>query len=254
MIINQTAHPDRTGHMRIILKPGGIALILASLGTLVALTYLSTGKQSKQAAVAAAMPVKSVATHPDRSDTQAPSPPAISTQSAGGDTSQLLVESSFEGTAVPIITDVKNDRARIGGESSEEWIDNSGWAFIDLDYSLAAGQGHSGGSCQKIEIRRLGDKAAACQFARIVTLKPGNYHATAWVRSGSAVSSLPVTFGLRQLGGSYTNKVVTVAAGTAWTKVDVVTAIDPGGRVFLFFSCQKPGVLFIDAVRLESVR
>ncbi len=154
---------------------------------------------------------------------------------------EFLKNPGFE-TAGPALlgsSDASTGKAQIVGAIAEGWSDNTGWADVNLSYSLSADCPHSGNCAQKIEI-----KHGFVQFAQTVQMPGGYYRASVWLR---AETPMWASLGLRQQDAPYTAYAAQPAfIGTQWTRVEARCFAPQKTAAFLLINTTGTGTLFVD--------
>jgi hypothetical protein len=203
--------------MRVVIKPGGAAVLLAAVTTLAVLATINL--KGRSAPAAASVPAGPVAFQ-------------------NGD-----MEGGF---AAP--TPIKT-KGSIAGPVANGWFDNSDWADLDVKYAQDGTNPHGGAFCQRIKIGAI--RFGQVQFAQNVVVSAGKRYTTAvWMRASKPVE---VTFGLRALAGGELYGAGKASLTTAWKRYEVTgTVSQPGENFFLVIVAQPDVTVWLDDAELKE--
>ncbi|MBM3500059.1 MAG: hypothetical protein FJX74_15470, partial [Armatimonadetes bacterium] len=135
---------------------------------------------------------------------------------------------------------------------AEQWQDNSGWADLDVRYTLDTDTPHSGRACQRVTCSRLAYGAVQLIPASGVPLTQGRiYRVRGWLRGDVGNVALQ----LRLAPSPYTVYVERALPVEAdWRSLDYLwssTVDDPDARFMLRFA--QSGTLWVDDLSVEEI-
>jgi hypothetical protein len=149
--------------------------------------------------------------------------------------------------AVP--TPGPGQKSKITGMIAHGWIENSGWADVDVDYSADTTNPHGGGAAQLVKATRVG--AGQVQFEQPITLQKGVYALHAWLR-GSPEE--PVTMLVRLGGAPYTSYgEKSCNLSPEWHEFTIIATLPERTEANLFFTATAPTKFWVDDVSLENM-
>lgn len=208
--------------MRVILKPGGLLLILGAFAVLV-LVVVQLSNRVKV---------------------------GIGSGSAG-----TLKNAGLEGEYTPVV--VYDNKARLDGVVANGWQDDSSWASVQVAYAKDESHDgvHGGKTSQRIDIQsveRTPDKPSVVQFNQALQPMPNTkYRGSFFLK---AKKPMDVEISLRQADWPYhyySAKVVNV--GTQWTEAKVEGQITENRRVYLMVKAWTPSTLWVDDASLQPL-
>lgn len=219
--------------MRIILKPGGVFLIILALGILVAVASRENAQASHDPGLAQT---------------------AANSAAAAAPTKSTLTNGDFESGFQAVQT--YDNKAKLTGDVAQGWKDDSSWATVEAVYGKEVGDTHGGSACQRIDVRDVkwnGNNPNAVQFVQAVDLPHDvKYEAGIWMRSASPT---PVEFSLRQSGWPFTYYgASTVTVGTGWTHVRVAGTPSKSGSTYIMVKLWKPGTVWLDDASVAAAK
>ena len=131
------------------------------------------------------------------------------------------------------------------------WADNSGWADLDVHYSIDKTDAHRGGS-QRIKCDRFGTGAVQFVHAGVPLGKGHRYRIRAWMKGNL---SSPVMLLLRKHGGPYTTYAAKGFAVTdEWREYEFLAISHVNDdRAFFMVQFASTGTLRIDDVTMTDV-
>jgi hypothetical protein len=238
--------------MRVILKPGGLLLLLTTLLGLAALsvflwTRLGSAAGATAGGDAAARPLGAL---PPLAETAAP-PPSNAPAASG-----LLSNADFEGEyrALPPPAD-PNGKVKVSGAVAEGWNDSSDWGNVRVRYAeeLTPGATHSGKSCQRADVDSV--VFGAFQFEQHLKLTAGrHYRASLWARASRPVKA--ELWFRHPTKPSEALKVEYVNISKAWRRFTIEAALPADvDAAVLMLAVKRGGVtLWVDDAALEEVR
>ncbi|HRR28130.1 MAG TPA: carbohydrate binding domain-containing protein, partial [Victivallales bacterium] len=167
-------------------------------------------------------------------------------------TAQLILKDDFEANFVPIPE--KNNSwhqgAKIDGQCSSFWNDNSSWADVEVSYFEDRTDPHSGEKSQRIEVKRVNSGLVQFIFP-FIPQKGKIYRAKLYLKGDS--SSL-ISFGFRQLGTPYTvYGIETVNLTPEWREFSIETEIPSDERAIFILWLNAPKKVWIDDVSIEMI-
>ncbi|MBC8135382.1 MAG: carbohydrate binding domain-containing protein [Fibrella sp.] len=217
--------------MRVIIKPAGFIALLLMLSVLGIMAFLRNQSSSAD------------------TDSANTTLPATTTLTAPNN---LLINASFEDGSEQVNGSWPGSKGSATGEIAKNWIENSLWGEIKLEYALDKENPHSGSTSQRIKI--VSNAAGQVQFVQERPAVVGkNYEATVWVRASEG--NLPVGLLLRQASEPYKPyKSSDVTVGTKWQKISVVGSPTEAGNMYTLITFKNVGAtLWIDDASLVEV-
>ena len=223
---------------KVIIKPGGVILIVAITGILSFMAYTGLPMSHSRVVNGEAGLVHS----PAVGGAMIPSSPVT------------LNGADFEGIYSLLPKHNPKDKGFESGAVAAGWSDNSEWGDISVVYDKETLNPHSGKLCQKIMVGKC--NAAQVQLVQQVNMALGKtYQATVWVRA--ATEGTIVGISLRPLVApylsSYESKSETI--GKDWKQITVTAPITKNVTTQVMVACSQPNRTFwVDDAAVEEVK
>ncbi len=222
--------------MKVILKPGGVAVIALCVVCLAMLAARST--TSKAPVVPATA----------KTDESASKPPAIS----------LLKNGGMEGAFGAVAKALTPKNATISGMVAPGWSDNSEWGAVDVNYAADKTNPRGGNTCQRIEITRVAPFEEAgigsvIQFVQSTDIpEKGRHRFAIWARASGTMDATIKVRGSDKPYTAYGEKIVVVTPD--WQRFEVESMIPEKQQLLVMFCAAKEGAtLWVDDATLEPV-
>ncbi len=150
---------------------------------------------------------------------------------------------NFEGAFVPIAS----SEATITGQLAQNWVENSDWASVTVNYAANTTSPHSGKAAQRAVISQI--TSGNVQFAELVSLNYGQtYSASIWLRG---TPGMQLAFGIRQWLSPYAfYGYQSVTATGAWQQLSVSGTPNGAGVSVLMVVANSTGTLDADDAQL----
>lgn len=219
--------------MRVILKPGGIAVVIFSLASLAGAVAYSVLRVPGDTAV---------------TNAAKPAAPARAGIVGGGAT---VMDGDFSGAFAParFYGNSAVSKTVLTGEIADGWADNSDWADVTVRYARAVGP--DGNACQRMDVDAV--RGGRAQFVQLLNLVPGTpYRASVRLKSeASTVATFTVHPNDSVAETNTPSKDVALAP--VWQTVEVRFTAKTQAHLFMIACAQPKSVLYIDDSKIEPV-
>lgn len=237
--------------MRVVLKPGGVVLILIALSMLTYFAVVGKAKPRQKATIVSparggfVFGSRVIVATPSSAPVESPvnSPTTVSA-------TNLLRNGDFEGEFVPARPDMERPLAHIGGDYASGWGDSSGWADLSVSYDRDENNPHSGKVCQKIVVPDI--KKGQAQFIQYVAALPGKQvYGSLWIRAEKPTSVQLILRDSLEYKSNYGVKEATVS--TEWQRLEVSGTVTNPNTVTLLLAVRQVGTVWVDDASMEIV-
>jgi len=164
---------------------------------------------------------------------------------------ELLANPGFESPSTTVYPAgaVLSGKGDITGQVAKGWGDNSGWANVDVNYSLDP-DAHGGLTSQRIDVHQINN--GAVQFVQTLPVQSGHaYQMSVWLRSDTpAMMSLD----LRKSGSPFTTYMSQAVLVTpTWTRATVSGLVPDDGEAYFLIHPMGTGTYWIDDASMTDV-